>query len=160
EARLASVLRHPHVAQVHDAGEAAGTSFLVMDMVEGRSLRAVIRDASATTADKLRWLRQIADGLTAMHRGGVVHRDLKPENVIVRPDRTACVVDLGIAKWIRFDLGGELDPEDAIEAPIERPRPTSEYVPPETTDQEVYDELGDQFALGVLAYELLTGAPP
>jgi serine/threonine-protein kinase len=158
EARLASLLRHPHVVAVHDAGEAAGTSFMVMDMVEGRSLRAMMGDPSTTLAEKLRWIRQVGDGLSAMHRAGLVHRDLKPENVIVRPDRTACIVDLGMAKWTKFDLGGERDPQDELVA--ELVPPPSVYVPPETIAMELYDELGDQYAFGVLAYELITGSAP
>jgi serine/threonine protein kinase len=141
EARLASLMRHPNVVAVHDAGEAAGTSFLVMDMVEGQSLRSLISDSETTTAEKLRWLRQIGDGLSAMHRAGVVHRDLKPENVIIRADRTACLVDLGIAKWTKFDLGGERDPENELEAAAKPPPPVSDYAPPETIAQEHYDEL-------------------
>ena len=159
EARLASLLRHPHVVVVHDAGEAAGTSFMVMEMVEGKSLRKWIGDPEITTREKLRWLRQIGDGLAAMHHAGLVHRDLKPENVIIRPDRTACVVDLGIAKWTKFDLGAERDPMDAIEQ-LDAPPPKTDYVPPETTEEELYDELGDQYAWGVVAYELLTGTLP
>ena len=159
EARLASVFRHPHVVAVHDAGEAAGTSFMVMDMVEGKPLRKWIGDPEITVSEKLRWLRQIGDGLAAMHRAGIVHRDLKPENVIVRPDRTACVVDLGIAKWTRFDLGVERDPMDAFGEP-DAPLPKADYAPPETIEDEIYDELGDQYAWGVVAYELLTGALP
>lgn len=162
EARLASLMRHPNVVAVHDAGEAAGTSFMVMDMVEGKSLRAVAQDSSTSTDEKFRWLRQIGEGLSAMHRAGIAHRDLKPENVIIRADRTACVVDLGIAKWIKFDLGGELDPENEFEVPVSRPAPAraANYAPPEADSAELYDELGDQFAFGVLAYELLTGTLP
>lgn len=160
EARLASLMRHPNVVAVHDAGEAAGTSFLVMEMVEGKSLRWYMRDTSTTTAEKLRWLRQIGDGLSAMHRAGVVHRDLKPENVIVRADQTACLVDLGIAKWTKFDLGGERDPENDIAVAVSQAPTPSDYVPPETIDRQLYDELGDQYAFGVLAYEVLTGAVP
>jgi len=159
EARLAALLRHPHVVAVHDAGEAAGTSFMVMEMVEGKSLRKWIGDPEVTTAEKLRWLRQVGDGLAAMHRAGIVHRDLKPENVIVRPDRTVCIVDLGIAKWTKFDLGGERDPMEVLED-LDAPLPKTDYAPPETTEEEIYDELGDQYAWGVVAYELLTGALP
>lgn len=159
EARLASLVRHPHVVVVHDAGEAAGTSFMVMDMVEGTSLRKLIGDRSTHLSERLRWLREIGDGLSAMHQAGVVHRDLKPENVIVRPDRTACVVDLGIAKWTKFDLGGVRDPMDVVEE-LDAQLPKTDYVPPETAEESIYDELGDQYAWGVLAYEVLTGTVP
>ena len=165
EGRLASLMRHPNVAAVHDAGEAAGTSFLVMEMVEGASLRTILREPAARPlAERLRWLRQIGEGLAAMHRAGVAHRDLKPENVIVRADGTACLVDLGIAKWMKFDLGGELDLDGLdgdFEEPAQRkPAPSYDYAPPETVETELYDELGDQFAFGVVAYELLTGKRP
>jgi serine/threonine protein kinase len=164
EAVLASHLNHPHVALVRDSGEAAGTSFLVMEMVEGRSLRAVLAengtpDDVPALAKKLDWLRQIAAGLAAMHDAGLPHRDVKPENVIIRADGSACLVDLGIAKWTRFDLGFVLDPLAAIESAPEPPA-SSPYVPPETADRSLYDELGDQYAWGVLAHELLTGAVP
>jgi serine/threonine protein kinase len=93
-----------------------------------------------------------------MHRAGVVHRDLKPENVIIRPDRTACLVDLGVAKWTKFDLGAKLDPESDFEEIVDvTPAPVSGYRPPETGDDGLYDELGDQYAWGVLAHELLVG---
>jgi serine/threonine-protein kinase len=142
---------------VHDAGEAAGTSFLVMDMVEGYSLRSFFGDDTVTTAEKVRWIQQIGDGLRAMHEAGLVHRDLKPENVIIRPDRSVCLVDLGIAKWAKFDLGlhqdPDLPPSDTDEAP-------ATYAPPETPTTQVYDELGDQYAWGLIGYELLTGEVP
>lgn len=167
EARLAALLRHPNVVTIHDAGEAAGTSFLVMDMVEGRSLRSLIDrpdvEPPIALADKLRWLREIGGALEAIHRAGIAHRDVKPENVIVRPDGSACVVDLGICKWMKFERSAQIHPEDVVdlEAALEQaPDEPPEYVPPETTTDEVYDELGDQYAWGVLAYELLTGRRP
>lgn len=160
EARIATHLHHPHIAQVLDAGEAAGTSFMVMQMVEGKPLRALIADPSVKLEEKLRWLRQIGDALVTMHRTDLVHRDLKPENVLIRPDRSAVLVDLGIAKWTKFDLGGERDPLEDIEASIERDGPDLTYAPPEAQVEECYDELGDQWAWGVLGYELLTGTRP
>lgn len=154
EARLAAMMRHPNVVEVHDAGEAAGTSFMVMEMVEGRSLRKVMDAGKVALDDALRWIQEIGSGLAALHRTGLAHRDLKPENVIVRSDRTACLVDLGIARWTKFELGSELD--SGRELPPERE--PSPYAPPEAGFD--YDELGDQYAWGALAYELLTGEPP
>ena len=148
DARLACLIRHPHLASFHDAGEAAGTSFLVMERVEGVSLRKAVAEGKTTLEDRLRWVRQIADALAALHRGGVVHRDVKPENVVIRSDGSACVVDLGIAKWLKFDLGGERDP-DAIER-LSTPPPYNPYVPPETVSHQLWDELGDQYALSLI----------
>lgn len=160
EARIAAHVRHPHLAQVLDAGEAAGTSFMVMQMIEGKPLRAVMREPSLPLEEKLRWLRQIGDALVTMHRTDLVHRDLKPENVIIRPDRSAVLVDLGLAKWTKFDLGGERDPLDEIEGTGDLKGPDPTYAPPEALEEELYDELGDQWAWGVLGYELLTGQRP
>jgi serine/threonine-protein kinase len=162
EARLAAQLRHPHVVNVRDAGEAAGTSFMVMEMVEGPSLRSAVAEGATTLDEKLRWIAQVGAALAALHRAGIAHRDVKPENVIVRADRTACLVDLGIAKWAKFDNQGQRDSQvdlEEIEA-VSGPAQPTEYVPPETTTDNVYDELGDQYAWGVLAYEVLTGELP
>lgn len=159
EGRLASMLRHPNFVEIYDAGEAAGTSFLVMELVEGRMLRAILREGPPV-ADRLRWLGEVAEGLLALHRTGIIHRDLKPANVLIRPDRSACLVDLGIAKWLKFDLGHIRDDDDIDFEPPTSQNLAAEYVPPETTDETLYDELSDQYAWGVLAYETLTGHPP
>lgn len=103
-------LRHPNVVAIEDAGEAAGTSFLVMSLVEGRTLRAVASGREAPPVDdRVRWLREIALGLAAVHDLEVAHRDVKPENVVIRADGTACLVDLGVP----YDAGsGEPDALD------------------------------------------------
>lgn len=109
DAQAVAGLRHPNVARVRDTGEAGGTSFLVMDLVEGRTLRAASWDPDVAIEDKVRWLREIALGLGAIHDLDVAHRDVKAENVIVRADGTACLVDLGVP----FDTGrGEPDARD------------------------------------------------
>jgi serine/threonine-protein kinase len=99
DAQTVSRLRHPNVASVRDAGEAGGTSFVVMEFVEGSSLAK--KGEGATSEEKTRWLREIAEALGALHRVGVAHGDLKAQNVIVREDGSACLVDLGIP----FDTG-------------------------------------------------------
>jgi eukaryotic-like serine/threonine-protein kinase len=155
EARLAALVRHPNLVAVHDSGEAAGTSFLVMDMVEGTSLQKVLSAPSHhRTAEKLRWVREIGAALSTLHAAGLAHKDVKAENVILRPDGSACLVDLGIAKWWKSD---EPPNPDAIEALPSSTGEASIYVPPETSETSVYDELGDQYAWGVLARELLSG---
>jgi len=159
EGRLASMLRHPNVVEIYDAGEAAGTSFLVMELVEGRPLRALLKEGP-TVAEKLRWMGEVANALLALHHTGIIHRDVKPANVLIRPDRSVCLVDLGIAKWLKFDLGHVRDDDDIDFEPPPSANFAAEYVPPETTDETVYDELSDQYAWGVLSYEMLTGHPP
>ncbi len=159
EAHIAAALRHPNIVMALDVGEASGRCFFVMELVEGRPLRSLLRER-IPLEDKLRWLREIADALATMHDAGIVHRDVKPENVIIRTNGSACLVDLSIAKWMRAD-----------EAPItQRPSRTGaeedvivgtpDYLPPETCYAGVFDELGDQYAFGVMAYELLAGAHP
>jgi serine/threonine protein kinase len=159
EARLASLVRHPNVATVLDAGEAAGTSFLVMALVEGTSLKLASADPSTPLDLRLGWLRQVAKGLSAMHRLGLAHRDLKPENVIVRPDGSACLVDLGLAKWMKPEPLFEVEPID-LDLDLDRGPVVTDFTPPEAAvlDEATYDELGDQYAWGVLARQLFTGS--
>jgi len=153
EARVAALVRHPNVVAVHDAGEAAGTSFLVMDMVEGPSLRKLLGRAPApSVTEKLRWIRDVGEGLSALHRAGLAHKDVKPENVIVRADGSACLVDLGIAKWWKIEMAR--DP-DALEPPPSSKDHDSVFAPPEAVESTLYDELGDQYAWAMLAHELL-----
>lgn len=107
DAQAVSRLSHPHVVAVRDAGEAGGTSFVVMELVEGKPLTSMIEGASVE--QRVEWLRQVALALVALHEIDVAHRDIKAQNVIIRNDGTACLVDLGVP----FDAGeGAPDPKD------------------------------------------------
>lgn len=107
DAQTVARLKHPNVVAVRDAGEAGGTSFVVMEFVEGKPLGAMLADASVEK--KVEWLRQIAFALVALHEVDVAHRDVKTSNVIIRKDGSACLVDLGVP----FDAGdGAPDPKD------------------------------------------------
>lgn len=107
DARTITQLKHPNVAGVRDAGEAGGTSFVVMEFVEGKPLAAMVKDAALE--QRLEWLRQMAFALVALHEIDVAHRDIKAQNVIIRSDGSACLVDLGVP----FDSGnGAPDPKD------------------------------------------------
>jgi serine/threonine protein kinase len=107
DAQTVSRIRHPNVVGVRDAGEAGGTSFVVMEFVEGKPLASMLEGASVEK--RLEWLRQVAFALVALHEVDVAHRDLKAQNVIIRSDDTACLVDLGVP----FDAGeGAPDPLD------------------------------------------------
>jgi hypothetical protein len=107
DAHAVSQLQHPNVVGVRDAGEAGGTSFVVMEFVEGKPVGAMLDGASIEK--RLGWLRQVAFALVALHEVDVAHRDLKASNVIIRKDGSACLVDLGVP----FDSGeGAPDPKD------------------------------------------------
>ena len=107
DAQTVARLKHPNVVDVRDAGEAGGTSFVVMEFVEGKPIAAMLEGASVEK--RLEWLRQTAFALVALHEVDVAHRDIKAQNVIIRKDGTACLVDLGVP----FDGGeGAPDPKD------------------------------------------------
>jgi serine/threonine-protein kinase len=163
EARAAAALDHPNAVAIFDAGEHEGAPFIVMELVSGSTLREVIGAEDKPAPTRIRWLADAARALAAAHRRGLVHRDIKPENVMVRDDGVVKVLDFGIARR----SGGAADPNASTEAPA-LPTLTVEgvklgtpvYMAPEQIRGEVLDGRADQFAWGVLAYELLTGRLP
>ncbi|MGH7296935.1 MAG: protein kinase domain-containing protein, partial [Polyangiaceae bacterium] len=161
EARAAASLDHPNAVSVFDVGESDGRLFIAMELVVGKSLRAFVNDAAVRWETKLRWLVDAARALGAAHERGLVHRDVKPENVMVRSDGVVKVVDFGIAKKLRVDVGphGTLDDprSQSIQGGIIG---TPWYLSPEQLKGDVLDGRADQFAWAVTSYELLTGALP
>jgi eukaryotic-like serine/threonine-protein kinase len=167
EARLAAALQHPNVVVIHDVGEIqqpaalAGTTYVAMELVEGRSLREYVGDVGLSVKDRLRILRDVASALGAAHSRGMVHRDVKPENVMIRDDGAVKVLDFGIAK--RAAAPGDDGPPSAPMMPTTAEGMTvgtPYYMAPEQMRGEELDGRADQFAWGVLAYELLAGELP
>ena len=158
EAELAGRLRHRNVTSVIDVGETEGTRFLVMDFAEGVDLGTLIGEGVLDQDRALRLFRQIVEGLEHAHEHGVVHRDLKPENVIVErcgDDEVARIVDFGVA-ILRDSAGsheGRLTTGGLVIG-------TPHYMSPELATGKAFDHRIDLFALGVILYELLTGAMP
>ena len=163
EARAAAKLDHPNAVSIFDLGAADGIAFIAMELVSGKNLRALVGDRSVALAERLRWLVDAGRALSAAHRAGLVHRDVKPENVMVRSDGMVKVLDFGIARR----SAAPIDPS----APTEKgalmtltaagvPVGTPLYMAPEQIRGEPVDGRTDQFAWGVLAYELLTGSVP
>jgi serine/threonine-protein kinase len=160
EARAAAAINHPNAVSIFDIGEVEGTPYIAMELVEGQGLRACIGVPSLPIATRLGWLVDIARALAAAHERGVIHRDVKPENIIVRHDGVLKVLDFGIAKQV----GGAGGPPDTLDKVFET-RPgmvvgTPAYMAPEQLCGEAADAGSDQFAWGVVAYELLGGARP
>lgn len=158
EARIATRLASPHVVEVLDFGEdAGGRPYLAMELLEGESLRAVLdREGRLSPARAARLLRQILDGLAAAHAAGIVHRDLKPENLWLcgaPPDERLKVLDFGIAKWT------EARP-DAARTQAGLVVGTPEYLAPEQAVGGEVDRRADLYAVGILAFVMLSGRHP
>ncbi|MDZ4865383.1 MAG: protein kinase [Gemmatimonadota bacterium] len=155
EIEVAARLTHPHILGVLDSGEAGGFFYYVMPYVEGETLRdRLTRSGELPVADALRLLSEIAEALAAAHKGGVVHRDIKPENILLS-GRHAMVMDFGVAKAVTEASGRQ----QLTTAGVALGTPA--YMAPEqaTADPQL-DHRVDIYALGVLAYEMLTGHPP
>lgn len=104
EARAAAALDHPNAVSVFDVGEVDGIPYIAMELIEGRSLRTCMGDATVPMERRVRWLIEIAQALAAAHGRGLVHRDVKPENVMVRNDDVVKVLDFGIARRVRLEV--------------------------------------------------------
>jgi ABC-type branched-subunit amino acid transport system substrate-binding protein len=156
EARAAAALDSPHIATIHDHGAHDGTPYLVMELIEGRSLERVLLDEGRVPVRQaLDWAAQICRGLGTAHAAGVVHRDIKPANIIVRPDGTAVVLDFGIAKFQEA-----VEAESKLTRTGHMPLGSVLYMAPERFRMEPGDGREDLYALGCVLYELLIGRPP
>jgi eukaryotic-like serine/threonine-protein kinase len=148
EAKAASALNHPNVCTIHDIQEHDGQMFIVMEFVDGQTLR----DKRGTIGLKqaIDIGIQIADGLAAAHEKGIVHRDIKPENIMIRKDGIAQIMDFGLAKLRGVS---RLTKEGSTVG-------TAGYMSPEQVQGQDADHRSDIFSLGVLLYELFTGQLP
>ena len=157
EARAASSVNHPNVCVIHAIEEIEGEEFIVMEYIEGVTLRKWAHRARELQESRvlplpeaLRMVMQVAGGLDAAHRKGIVHRDVKPENVMVTPDGHAKIMDFGLAKL-------------ANESKLTRTGATVgtvAYMSPEQVQGGAIDAQSDIYSLGVLWYELLCGRTP
>ncbi|MFN8636541.1 MAG: protein kinase [Chloroflexota bacterium] len=159
EARLSARLRHPNIVQLYDIGEDDGFTYLVMELLEGRSLRDVIRqDGPLPVGRAVHFVQQLAAALQHAHLHGVAHRDVKAANAFIGADDHLTLVDFGIARAA-----------DVTRLTVTHSIGTPEYMAPESFDESLArpgaddHQLGvdaDLYALGVVAYELLTGRLP
>jgi serine/threonine protein kinase len=159
EARTASNLRHPNIAHVYDIGEIDNKSFIVMEFVDGVTLRNQQR---LPLLEILKVIRDVASALAAAHAVGIVHRDIKPENIIISNEGYVKVLDFGLAKQIEQFTAS--DP-DASTAPLVLTDPgrivgTVLYMSPEQVRGLDIDGRSDLWSLGVVMYELIAGRPP
>ncbi len=158
EARSASALNHPNIVTIYDIEEAEGSTFIAMELVEGKPLDRVLADGQLTIAKALDLGGQIASALEAAHAGGIVHRDIKPANIIVTPDGRVKVLDFGLAK-----LFERAPAQETMTAYATRPglvMGTPAYMSPEQAEGRPVDARSDIFSLGAVLYEMLAGRRP
>ncbi|MBM2616818.1 protein kinase [Actinoplanes sp. LDG1-06] len=151
EARTMATINHPGVVDVYDYGSDQQLAFLVMEYVEGDALsRTLSRVGRLTPARTMALIAQAADALQAAHANGIVHRDVKPGNLLVRPNGTLVLTDFGIA---RSALVGQLTVAGSVLG-------TASYISPEQASGAVATPASDVYALGVVAYQCLSGHRP
>ncbi|MBI3983420.1 MAG: protein kinase, partial [Gemmatimonadetes bacterium] len=155
EIEIAAGLHHPHILPLYDSGDADGFLYYVMPFEQGQSLRGrLARGGELPIAEAVRVLRDVADALAHAHEHGVVHRDIKPENILLSGQH-AMVTDFGVAKAVSEATGRHALTTAGVALG------TPAYMAPEqaTADPNV-DTRADIYAVGVVAYELLTGRTP
>src|SRR5215813_7929866 len=151
EARAAGILTHPNIVVVYDAGEEEGLFYITMELVEGKSLQAMLDAGQLFPLPRvLRIMEQACSALQFAHDRNIVHRDIKPANLMLTPDDTVKVTDFGTAKILQF---GTVNQTTHVMG-------TPSYMSPEQVKGKVVDGRSDIFSLGVLLYEMVTGEKP
>lgn len=152
EAKLTARLQHPNIVAVHDVGTALGLNYIVMDFIQGISLRDLIKNGPLPIRDACNITKQIALGLHYAHNKGVIHRDIKPSNIIIAKDNRPVIMDFGLAKNTK--MAQDITKSGVIIG-------TPKYMAPEQIkgDNRSISRSTDVYGLGTVFYEMLTGKP-
>ena len=153
EAFAAAGLNHPGIVAVYDSGDENGDSYIVMELVNGHTLRDLIREGESISIDRaLRIVSGVLEALEYSHSNGIVHRDIKPANIMLTETGDVKVMDFGIARALD-DIGATMTNTWNVVG-------TAQYLSPEQATGETADRRSDIYSVGCLLYELLTGQPP
>jgi len=155
EARIASQLNHPNICTIHDIGDFEGHPYIVMEKLEGQSLRDLLNGQPLDIDKVLDVGIQVSDALAACHAKGIIHRDIKPANIFVTPTGQVKILDFGLVK-VSSEYGDPLE-DLTIAGEIFG---TTVYMSPEQARGEELDARSDLFSLGVVLYEMATGYKP
>ncbi len=157
EAQVASSLNHPHIVQIYQLLEEDGSSFIVMEFVDGPSLHRRLKVAGKLPADEaIAIVRQVASALAAAHAQGLVHRDIKPGNIVFDRSGKAKLLDFGLAKW-RLPPPGRVVYRTAENEIV---MGTVDYTSPELALKKEVDARSDLFSLGIVFHQMLTATLP
>jgi predicted Ser/Thr protein kinase len=164
EARAAAAVNHPAIAQIYEVDESEGGTFIAMELVDGRSIRALLQNKELDLLGALHVAIQVAGGLAKAHEAGIVHRDIKPENIMLTKDGHAKILDFGLAKLAEPAAPEGGDALSRLETVAHTQTGivmgTLRYMSPEQARGQTVDHKSDIFSLGVVIYEMVTGQLP
>jgi tRNA A-37 threonylcarbamoyl transferase component Bud32 len=164
EARAASAVTHPAIAQIYDVDEGPEGLFIAMELVQGKTVKALIQARELDVLGALEIASQVASGLQKAHEAGIVHRDIKPENLVVTPDGHAKILDFGLAKLLEPPKQSTPDGISHMETLAKTQAGvvlgTLRYMSPEQARGQAVDHRSDIFSLGIVLYEMVTGQLP
>src|ERR671932_218423 len=150
EAKAAAALSHPNIVSIYDRGQANGTPYIAMEVIEGRSLKELVLSRGPLPVDQaVDFTKQILAALRFAHRNGIIHRDIKPHNILVGSENRLKVTDFGIARA----GASQMTEVGSIMG-------TAQYLSPEQAKGTPVDQRSDIYSLGIVLYELLTGEVP